>query len=85
MGVRSTRTDTADRILDLAERLVQTRGFNGFSYADVAGDLGVTARRRGDDSGVNLADKLAKIADSSAACLGRYGLACVAPRVDDRD
>ena len=42
MGVRSTRTDTADRILDLAERLVQTRGFNGFSYADVAGDLGVT-------------------------------------------
>ena len=35
-------TDTATRILDIAERLVQTRGFNGFSYADIAGDLGIT-------------------------------------------
>jgi TetR/AcrR family transcriptional repressor of nem operon len=33
---------TAGRILDVAERLVQTRGFNGFSYADVAAELGVT-------------------------------------------
>lgn len=32
---------TADRILDVAERLVQTRGFNAFSYADVAAELGV--------------------------------------------
>lgn len=38
----AARTDTADRILDLAERLVQTRGFNGFSYADVAQALRVT-------------------------------------------
>jgi TetR/AcrR family transcriptional repressor of nem operon len=42
MRVPSARTDTADRILDLAERLVQTRGFNGFSYADIASALGVT-------------------------------------------
>jgi TetR/AcrR family transcriptional repressor of nem operon len=34
--------DTASRILDVAERLVQTRGFNGFSYADVAEELGVS-------------------------------------------
>src|SRR5215208_6163769 len=34
--------DTATRILDTAERLVQVRGFNGFSYADVAAELGVT-------------------------------------------
>jgi TetR/AcrR family transcriptional repressor of nem operon len=34
--------DTASRILDVAERLVQVRGFNGFSYADVAAELGVT-------------------------------------------
>jgi TetR/AcrR family transcriptional repressor of nem operon len=34
--------DTAARILDSAERLVQARGFNGFSYADVAAELGVT-------------------------------------------
>jgi TetR/AcrR family transcriptional repressor of nem operon len=35
-------TDTAAGILDVAERLVQVRGFNGFSYADVASELGVT-------------------------------------------
>jgi TetR/AcrR family transcriptional regulator, transcriptional repressor for nem operon len=34
--------DTAGRILDSAERLVQARGFNGFSYADVAAELDVT-------------------------------------------
>jgi TetR/AcrR family transcriptional repressor of nem operon len=35
-------TDSAERILDVAERLVQTRGFNGISYADIAAALGVT-------------------------------------------
>ncbi|HSS27705.1 MAG TPA: TetR/AcrR family transcriptional regulator [Usitatibacter sp.] len=35
-------TDTSQRILDIAERLVQTRGFNGFSYADIADALHVT-------------------------------------------
>jgi len=34
--------DTAARILDSAERLVQVRGFNGFSYADVAAELDMT-------------------------------------------
>src|SRR3954454_23602650 len=34
--------DTASRILDIAERLVQSRGFNGFSYADIAAELNVT-------------------------------------------
>ena len=34
--------DSARRILDVAERLVQTRGFNGFSYADIAEALDVT-------------------------------------------
>jgi len=32
---------TAQRILDVAERLVQTRGYNGFSYADIASALGI--------------------------------------------
>jgi TetR/AcrR family transcriptional repressor of nem operon len=36
-----TGTSTT-RILDTAERLVQARGFNGFSYADVADELDVT-------------------------------------------
>jgi len=34
--------ETPQRILDIAERLVQTRGFNGFSYADIAEALHVT-------------------------------------------
>ena len=34
--------ETSQRILDVAERLVQTRGFNGFSYADIAEALDVT-------------------------------------------
>ena len=38
---RSAPAGTADRILDLAERLVQTRGFNDFSYADIAEQLGI--------------------------------------------
>jgi len=33
---------TPERILEVAERLVQTRGFNGISYADIAIELGVT-------------------------------------------
>src|SRR5215831_14862 len=33
---------TTSRILDVAERLVQTRGFNGFSYADIAEEVGIT-------------------------------------------
>ena len=34
--------DTAGRILDIAERLAQVRGFNAFSYADIAAELGIT-------------------------------------------
>ena len=42
-GTRPQRgQDTSTRILDVAERLVQVRGFNGFSYADVAGELNIT-------------------------------------------
>lgn len=39
---RSPVPDTRSRILDIAERLVQQRGFNGFSYTDVAAELGIT-------------------------------------------
>jgi len=35
-------SNTAQRILDIAERLVQTQGFNGFSYADIAAELNTT-------------------------------------------
>jgi len=33
---------TAERALDVAERLVQVRGFNGISYADISAELGIT-------------------------------------------
>src|SRR3954452_9887976 len=33
---------TTTRILDVAERLLQVRGYNGFSYGDVATELGIT-------------------------------------------
>jgi len=39
---QAERVDTATQILDVAERLVQVRGFNGFSYADVAAQLKIT-------------------------------------------
>src|SRR4051812_42923894 len=45
--MRNSRTaaapeNTAERILDVAERLIQTKGFNAFSYADIASELDVT-------------------------------------------
>src|ERR1700689_3559452 len=39
---RQRPANTRSRILDVGERLVQVRGFNGFSYADVAAELSVT-------------------------------------------
>ncbi|MGA2294995.1 MAG: TetR/AcrR family transcriptional regulator [Acidimicrobiales bacterium] len=46
-GEQMTKLDvqeprTATRILDVAERLVQVRGFNGFSYANIAAELQIT-------------------------------------------
>lgn len=38
----ATLTAAATAVLDVAEQLAQTRGFNGFSYADIAAKLGVT-------------------------------------------
>ncbi len=35
------RSDTKSRILDLAEQLLQDRGWNGFSYQHIASKLGV--------------------------------------------
>jgi TetR/AcrR family transcriptional regulator, transcriptional repressor for nem operon len=39
---QSRNRDTPVRILNVAERLAQRRGFNGFSYADVAAELHIT-------------------------------------------
>jgi TetR/AcrR family transcriptional regulator, transcriptional repressor for nem operon len=57
-------TDTATRILDVAERLAQVRGFNGFSYADIAAKLGITKAA--------LHYHFASKADLGEALIGRY-------------
>lgn len=56
---------TASRILDVAERLVQVRGFNGFSYADIAAELHITKAA--------LHYHFAGKADLGAALIARYG------------
>src|SRR4051812_33662413 len=35
------RSETRDQILDLAETLIQTRGYSAFSYQDIADALGI--------------------------------------------
>lgn len=44
MAAGSARDDarTPARILDIAEDLVQARGFNGFSYANIAAEVGIS-------------------------------------------
>ena len=41
-ATQGQRTDTRTAILDTAEELVQVRGFNAFSYADVSSELDIT-------------------------------------------
>lgn len=73
--------ESAGRVLDVAERLMQQRGFNGFSYADIATELGVTKP--------SLHYHFATKADLGVAVISRYtagfdlalrGLAGLAPR-----
>jgi TetR/AcrR family transcriptional regulator, transcriptional repressor for nem operon len=39
---QNRNSGTAQRILDIAERLMQVRGYNGFSYADIAAAMHLT-------------------------------------------
>ena len=63
-ATREGESDTPTRILDVAERLVQRRGFNGFSYADVARELGLTK--------ASLHYHFAGKAELGEALMGRY-------------
>src|SRR5450432_2291463 len=63
-GAPTPRPDTAQNILNAAERLVQTRGYNGFSYADIAAQLGVTK--------ASLHYHFASKADLGCALIERY-------------
>jgi TetR/AcrR family transcriptional regulator, transcriptional repressor for nem operon len=42
MTTAARNGETAQRILDIAERLMQVRGYNGFSYADIAETMRLT-------------------------------------------
>lgn len=42
MDKKPPRADASGQILDVAQALVQTRGYNAFSYADIASTLHVT-------------------------------------------
>src|SRR3954468_8320334 len=78
---QAKRSDTAERILDVAERLVQVSGYNGFSYADVAAELGLTKAA--------LHYHFAGKAELGQALIARYAerfstsLAAIAERPDD--
>ncbi len=41
VAVPKPRSETAEQILDLAETLIQTRGYSAFSYQDIAASLGI--------------------------------------------
>jgi TetR/AcrR family transcriptional repressor of nem operon len=75
---RDPETDTPTRILDVAERLVQRRGFNGFSYADVASELEVTR--------ASLHYHFAGKAELGKALIDRYasGFADALSEIDER-
>jgi TetR/AcrR family transcriptional regulator, transcriptional repressor for nem operon len=42
MSKKAEKPETSQRILDVAQTLVQTRGYNAFSYADIAAALHMT-------------------------------------------
>jgi len=79
--VATTAEGGAPSILDVAEVLVQRRGFNGFSYADVAAELHVTK--------ASIHYHFAGKADLGEALITRYGdrfgaaLAAIDVRLDD--
>ena len=75
---QSEGADTASRILDVAERLAQTRGFNGFSYADVAAELEI--------SKPSLHYHFPSKAELGEALIGRYAVrfADALVAIDDR-
>jgi len=64
MAARAASSPTASRVLDTAELLVQVRGFNGFSYADIAAELQLTK--------ASLHYHFATKADLGEALINRY-------------
>ena len=74
---RSSKTPV--HVLDVAERLIQTRGFNGFSYADVAAEVGITKASlhyhfpTKADLGLSLVQRYQETFEAALAGLARIG------------
>jgi TetR/AcrR family transcriptional repressor of nem operon len=75
--------DTKEHILSSAQRLVQQRGFNGFSYADVADEVGIRKASLHHhfaskvDLGVALVEAYAEQFDRALADIGRSNTTAV--------
>ncbi|MGQ0486613.1 MAG: TetR/AcrR family transcriptional regulator [Hyphomicrobiales bacterium] len=75
---------TSQQILDIAQRLVQTRGFNAFSYADIAEALHVTKASlhyhfsTKADLGVGLIERYDRQMQEALAETGRSGAGAAA-------
>jgi len=71
------RSETAEQILDLAETLIQTRGYSAFSYQDIADELGIRKASihyhfaTKADLGVAVVDRYAERFGSALAALGQ--------------
>ena len=74
------KSDTAEQILDLAETLIQTRGYSAFSYQDIADSLGIRK--------ASIHYHFASKADLGVAVvdryIGRFGAALVAIADDEK-
>jgi TetR/AcrR family transcriptional repressor of nem operon len=74
------RSETAEQILDLAETLIQTRGYSAFSYQDIADGLGIRK--------ASIHYHFASKADLGVAVVDRYierfGAALVGIAADDK-
>jgi len=73
-------TAAAAAVLDVAEQLAQTRGYNGFSYADIAARLGVTKASlhyhfpSKADLGRALIDRYRAVFDCALEAIGQHAL-----------
>jgi TetR/AcrR family transcriptional repressor of nem operon len=71
------RSDTAEQILDLAETLIQTRGYSAFSYQDIADSLGIRKASihyhfpSKADLGIAVVDRYAARFDAGLAAIGQ--------------
>ena len=74
------RSETAEQILDLAETLIQTRGYSAFSYQDISAALGIRK--------ASIHYHFASKADLGVAVVDRYierfGAALVGIAADDK-